>query len=56
LATLFRLQRHVNNKRCGQRAAMEMAGVEWEGRQHSGYVDAYNLARLAKKLFIPPNE
>ncbi|HFF2740749.1 TPA: exonuclease, partial [Vibrio cholerae] len=22
-------------------------GIEWEGRQHSGYVDAYNLAKLA---------
>ncbi|HAS6511282.1 TPA: exonuclease, partial [Vibrio parahaemolyticus] len=22
-------------------------GIEWEGRQHSGYVDAHNLAKLA---------
>ncbi|MGF1701369.1 exonuclease domain-containing protein [Photobacterium makurazakiensis] len=51
IATLFRLQRHVYKKRCGQRAAMEMAGIEWEGRQHSGYDDAYNLARLTKTLF-----
>ncbi len=51
LATLFKLQRHVANKRLGQRAAMEIAGVEWEGRQHSGYVDAYNLARLAATMF-----
>ncbi|UXI03518.1 3'-5' exonuclease [Photobacterium sp. TY1-4] len=54
LATLFRLQRHVSNKRCGLRAAMDMAGLEWEGRHHSGYVDAYNLARLAKTLFLSP--
>ncbi len=51
LATLFKLQRHVTNKRLGQRAAMEIAGVSWEGRQHSGYVDAYNLARLAATMF-----
>ncbi|WP_064607462.1 3'-5' exonuclease [Photobacterium sp. J15] len=56
MATLFRLQRHVNNKRCGQRAAMEMAGVKWEGRQHSGYDDAYNLARLAKTMFMTSDE
>ena len=31
---------------------MEMAGIEWEGRQHSGYDDAYNLARLARTLFL----
>ncbi|CAG21884.1 conserved hypothetical protein [Photobacterium profundum SS9] len=51
LAMIFRLQRHVKKKRCGQRAAMEIAGLEWEGRQHSGYVDAYNLARLTRTLF-----
>ncbi|MEJ2763404.1 3'-5' exonuclease [Photobacterium sp. MCCC 1A19761] len=54
LATLFRLQRHVTNKRCGLRAAMDMAGLTWEGRHHSGYVDAYNLARLAKTMFFLP--
>lgn len=53
LATMFRLQRHVTNRRCGQRAAMKMAGLEWEGRQHSGYDDAYNLARLARTMFLP---
>ena len=30
---------------------MEIAGLSWEGRQHSGYVDAYNLARLAATMF-----
>ncbi|OAN10951.1 exonuclease [Photobacterium jeanii] len=54
VATLFRLQPEVHKKRCGQRAAMEMAGVEWEGRQHSGYIDAYNLARLTLTLFPKP--
>ncbi|MDW1553255.1 exonuclease, partial [Vibrio sp. YT-18] len=29
------------------RAAQEAKGIEWEGRQHSGYVDAHNLAKLA---------
>ncbi|KMV31695.1 exonuclease domain-containing protein [Photobacterium swingsii] len=53
IATLFRMQPHVKKKRCGQRTAMEIAGIEWEGRQHSGYVDAFNLARLTKTLFIP---
>ncbi|KLV03719.1 exonuclease [Photobacterium aquae] len=56
LATVFKLQKHVKSKRCGQRAAMKIAGLEWEGRQHSGYDDAYNLARLAKTLFVPDVE
>jgi inhibitor of KinA sporulation pathway (predicted exonuclease) len=56
LATLFKLQRHVTNKRLGQRAAMEIAGVAWEGRQHSGYVDAFNLARLAETMFCQDSE
>lgn len=52
VSTLFRLQRDVENKRCGQRHAMEMRDLEWgEGRQHSGFVDAYELARLVKTLF-----
>ncbi|MDP2557089.1 3'-5' exonuclease [Photobacterium damselae subsp. piscicida] len=55
LATLFKLQRHVENKRLGHRAAMDIAGLEWEGRQHSGYVDAYNLARLARTMFCDAN-
>ena len=49
--TLFRLQPNMDNKRCGQRAAMEIVGLEWEGRQHSGFVDAFNLARLVNMMF-----
>ncbi|QUJ70636.1 exonuclease domain-containing protein (plasmid) [Photobacterium sp. GJ3] len=56
LATLFKLQPHVQNKRIGLRAAMAMSGLEWEGRQHSGYVDAYNLARLARMMFPAPTK
>ncbi|PJC87999.1 exonuclease [Vibrio sp. HA2012] len=47
LATLYRIQNRIKNQRIGHRAAQEAKGIEWQGRQHSGYVDAYNLARLA---------
>jgi inhibitor of KinA sporulation pathway (predicted exonuclease) len=50
LATLYRIQHRVKNRRIGHRAAQEAKGIEWEGRQHSGYVDAYNLAKLALVL------
>ncbi|ASW81076.1 exonuclease domain-containing protein [Vibrio anguillarum] len=47
LATLYRIQQRMKEKRIGHRAAQEVQGIEWEGRQHSAYVDAYNLAKLA---------
>ncbi|ASA54518.1 3'-5' exonuclease [Vibrio gazogenes] len=47
LATLYRIQHRVKERRIGHRTAQESAGIPWEGRQHSGYVDAYNLAKLA---------
>ncbi|MDA0147348.1 3'-5' exonuclease [Vibrio sp. LaRot3] len=47
LATLYRIQNRLKDKRIGHKAAQEEKGIEWEGRQHSGYVDAYNLAKLA---------
>ena len=47
LATLFRIQNRLKDKRVGHKVAQEMKGITWEGRQHSGYVDAYNLAKLA---------
>ncbi len=47
LATYFRIQQRLKDKRIGHRAAQESLNIEWEGRQHSGYVDAYNLAKLA---------
>lgn len=47
LATLYRIQNRLKDKRIGHRAAQEQKNVPWEGRQHSGYVDAYNLAKLA---------
>lgn len=47
LATLYRIQHRLKDKRIGHRAAQEKENIEWEGRQHSGYVDAYNLAKLA---------
>ncbi|MGC9403140.1 exonuclease domain-containing protein [Vibrio genomosp. F10 str. 9ZC157] len=47
LATLYRIQNRLKDKRIGHRAAQEAKDIEWEGRQHSGYVDAYNLAKLA---------
>jgi inhibitor of KinA sporulation pathway (predicted exonuclease) len=50
LATLYRIQHRVKEQRVGQRVAQDQLGIEWEGRQHSGYVDAYNLAKLALKI------
>ncbi|MEZ8823119.1 exonuclease domain-containing protein [Vibrio amylolyticus] len=47
LATLYRIQNRLKDKRIGHKAAQEAKDIEWEGRQHSGYVDAYNLAKLA---------
>ncbi|MDR9829046.1 3'-5' exonuclease [Vibrio sp. FNV 38] len=47
LATLYRIQNRLKDKRIGHKAAQEVKGIDWEGRQHSGYVDAYNLAKLA---------
>lgn len=47
LATLYRVQHRLKDKRIGHKAAQEAQNIEWEGRQHSGYVDAYNLAKLA---------
>jgi len=50
LATVFRMQQRVKNKRFGHKRAMQIAGLEWEGRQHSGVVDATNLARLTMTM------
>jgi inhibitor of KinA sporulation pathway (predicted exonuclease) len=50
LATLYRIQHRLKDKRIGHREAQQNLGIEWEGRQHSGYVDAYNLAKLALKI------
>ncbi|KFI10714.1 exonuclease domain-containing protein [Vibrio coralliilyticus] len=47
LATLYRVQHRLKDKRIGHKAAQEAQNIEWVGRQHSGYVDAYNLAKLA---------
>ncbi|MGC9421545.1 exonuclease domain-containing protein [Vibrio sp.] len=51
LATLYRIQHRMKDQRIGHRAAQELKGIDWEGRQHSGYVDAYNLAKLALTMF-----
>ncbi len=47
LATLYRIQNRLKDKRIGHKQAQLAQGIEWEGRQHSGFVDAYNLAKLA---------
>ncbi|MGO1297699.1 MAG: exonuclease domain-containing protein [Vibrio sp.] len=47
LATLYRIQHRMKEKRIGHRDAQLALGIDWEGRQHSGYVDAYNLAKVA---------
>ncbi|WP_087023108.1 3'-5' exonuclease [Thaumasiovibrio subtropicus] len=50
MATLFGIHQRMKTVRFGHKAAMEVLEIEWEGRQHSGYVDAYNLAKLALKV------
>ncbi|KAK9851338.1 hypothetical protein WJX84_005213 [Apatococcus fuscideae] len=35
------------NRPCGLRGSVEQAGLEWQGRLHSGIDDAINTARLA---------
>ncbi|MGO2509108.1 MAG: exonuclease domain-containing protein [Vibrio hibernica] len=47
LATLYRIQSRLKDKRIGHKEAQENLNIEWEGRQHSGYVDAFNLAKVA---------
>ena len=47
IATLYRIHKRLKNKRFGHKKAMELEGLDWEGRHHSGADDAYNLARLA---------
>ncbi|WP_261874788.1 3'-5' exonuclease [Vibrio rarus] len=47
LATLYRMQHRLKDKRIGHKAAQQALNIDWEGRQHSGYVDAYNLAKIA---------
>lgn len=51
IATIHRISKMVKNKRYGHVKAMRMEGLEWEGRNHSGYDDAYNLARLVLHMF-----
>ncbi|WP_456295773.1 exonuclease domain-containing protein [Vibrio sp. AK197] len=50
LATLYRIKYRMKDKRIGHRDAQQALDIEWEGRQHSGYVDAYNLAKLALRI------
>nr|WP_086938464.1 3'-5' exonuclease [Thaumasiovibrio occultus] len=47
MSTLFALHQKAKASRIGHKGAMDKLGLEWEGRQHSAYVDAYNLAKLA---------
>eukprot|EP00249_Psilotum_nudum_P005075 c18551_g1_i1 orf=339-1553(-) len=39
-----------NGLRCNLKAAVEAAGLKWEGRPHSGLDDAKNTARLALEV------
>jgi inhibitor of KinA sporulation pathway (predicted exonuclease) len=49
LSTLYRIHYRMN-KRMGMMKALKQQNMEFEGRQHSGADDAYNLARLALKF------
>lgn len=46
MATLYKIKHGVFKERLGQKEALNRLQIEWEGRQHSAYVDAYNLAKL----------
>lgn len=48
-ADVFRLTHGLD--RISQVKAMKLYGLEFEGRQHSGLVDAQNLAKLAISVF-----
>ena len=51
LAALHRLQIREGHRKSDQLSAMESYGLTFEGEQHSGYVDAYNLAKLGMEMF-----
>lgn len=53
VSTDFRIKTRVRNKRFGMLKAMEMLNMDFEGRHHSGFDDAYNLARLFMKIEQP---
>lgn len=56
LKTLFMMSRGIRKGKMGMRKCMEIAGLEFEGNQHSGVVDAFNLARLARAAIWTPKE
>lgn len=49
LAPLFKIHKRILDDKSGvgMRVAMDMQGLEFEGRPHGAYDDSYNLARLA---------
>ena len=47
LKSLYMINRRIKKGKIGMRKAMEINGLEFEGKQHSGADDAFNLARLA---------
>ena len=47
LSTLYKVKSRIKNKRFGHYKTMQREGLGWEGQHHSGYDDAFNLARLA---------
>lgn len=51
LAVLYRTLHRTGSSKIGQVEAMKQYGLEFEGNQHSGLVDAKNLARLAIEMF-----
>lgn len=51
LASIFRIQNKTKNFKISQINAMKIKGLDFEGRQHSGLIDATNLAKLALTMF-----
>lgn len=48
--TLFSMKNQITKMDTGLTSAMSISGLEFEGRAHSGAVDAYNTAILLGKL------
>lgn len=43
---MYKMSKKTKKMRFGHRKAMNMENLGWQGQQHSGVVDAFNLARL----------
>jgi inhibitor of KinA sporulation pathway (predicted exonuclease) len=52
IATTYRIHKKETGDRVSLQKALNQEGVVFEGKAHSGMVDAYNLAKLYQKVFL----